>query len=59
MNYDILIPSIELPITKVDEIPSLQIEHSPPIIGPIVTQKENILIGHFMTTIFLIYYNQI
>jgi hypothetical protein len=48
LNYDILIPSIAMPITKVDQIPSPRIEHSHPIIGPIVTQKENLLIGHFI-----------
>jgi hypothetical protein len=60
------ISSITMPITKIDQIPNLQIEHSHPIIGPIVTQKFFFfffffffLIGHFMTTIFLTSYNQI
>jgi hypothetical protein len=44
-------------ITKANQIPNTQMEHSHPIIDPIVTQNKtmNTLIGHLMTPTFLTY----
>jgi hypothetical protein len=38
---DILFPSIVMSITKANQIPNIQMEHSHLIIDPIVTQKQN------------------
>lgn len=38
---DILFPSIVMSITKANQIPNIQMEHSHPTIDPIVTQKQN------------------
>jgi len=41
-------------VTKIENIPNIQMEHSHLIIEH-NTKKGNILIGHFMITIFLNY----